>query len=79
MVRAHDLVLRGLDIRWRCTRLELSRRAEQRKIELRHLDAIHRLAARRGPGGIGVGQRMAQMAAGRIGMSLDDDDRFCHG
>ena len=53
---------------------ELCLRLQQGKIEFGHVELAHRMARPAGALGVGVGQRMAQALAVRIGMAVDDED-----
>ena len=50
--------------------------AQQREIELRHIDAPDIVLAFGSAIGIGLRQRMAQVTTLRIGMTLDDENAF---
>src|SRR5690606_35124195 len=58
----------------RLARLPVRARAQHREVQPGDVEAADLVPARPRALGVGIGQRVAEAAAGGVGMSLDDDD-----
>lgn len=70
--------LHRCDDRRRNAVLEILLGTQQRKVQRRDVQAIDRMPATLRPAAVGLGQRVAEVAAGGIGVPLDDQDSRAH-
>ena len=74
MVRPTEPVLRDHDIGWWRAALELLLGRDRVEKKMGDVDAPHLVTGRLGAGGISVGEGVAEMTAGTVGMTLYDQD-----
>ena len=78
MARPFDRRLGCFDV-GRCTAvLELGLRMNEAEVERRDVEAPHLMAALDRAGAVGVGQRVAEPLADRIGVAVEDQDPCSH-